>query len=174
VKTFDAWLPGLGGVSAIAILAVGLAWLGPVGQARAQGDVNKDSGPEKRREALEAELRKIQQEIKKKQAELEEIKHLAESLPKKQADLQRTLTDLKKRAAKVADALANLEREKTPSPFVFPAPNPPLQHPILIFPPPKPAPCPPPPWVDPGPGSVRIYPLGTPGGPMSTPLMPQR
>jgi hypothetical protein len=169
-------------VSGIVVLAVGLAWLGAAGQARAQGDVNKDSSPEKRREALEAELREIKQEIKKQQAELDEIRRLSESLPKKQADLQRALTDLKKRAAKVADALAKLEREKTPDQTWVPPPWPPVKQPIIILPPPKPKPCPPspwpppwpPPWVDPGPGSVRIHPFGTPGGPMGTPLMPQK
>src|SRR5262249_11289247 len=139
---------------------------------QAQGDVNKASSLDKERETLLAELEEIRQALKKTQADLERISQLSEALKKKRADLAATEADLKKRAAKIRDALEKLEPEP-PARLVFPPPNPPITNPILIFPPPKPPPPPrwPPPWPPPGifpppPGPGGIVPFGTPGGPM--------
>jgi septal ring factor EnvC (AmiA/AmiB activator) len=108
VKTVNAWLRGLRCVSRFAVLAIGFAWLTPVGAAQAQGDVKKASSLDKKREALLAELEEIRQALKKTQADLEGISRLSEALKKKQADLAATEADLKKRAAKIRDSLEKL------------------------------------------------------------------
>jgi hypothetical protein len=188
---FVTWLHGLPGVSAIAALTLGLSCLGPVGAAQAQGGGNKADSLDKKLEALRAELREIKQALKKNQAGLQETRQLSRALQKKQADLERTATDLKKRAARIADALDKLRRENAASPSVFPVPNPPLKAPLIFFPPKSPLPLPPswpPPWPPPGllppwpAGGSNITPLGTPGRSLGAPqsmlsmpgMMPQR
>ena len=179
MKTVGVRPRRLPGMSGIAVLAVGLACLGPVGAARAQRNLQTlqtANSIETKREGLRAELREIDQALKKNQIDLVKIRRLSGSPQKKKAELERTAADLKKREARVRVALRELARE-APSPIVFPPPSQPGQSPVLIFPDPKPSPpkCRwPPPWPPPilwedrCPGP-KIYPLGTPGNPVGIP-----
>jgi hypothetical protein len=156
----------------LAVLAVGFAWLTPVSAGQAQGDVQKASSLDKKRETLLAELEEIGQALKKTRADLEAISQHLEALKKKRADLEAAEADLKKRAAKIRDSLEKLEPEP-PGRLEFPPPNPSINKPIIFLPLSKPSPPPrwPPPWPPPDlfpprPGPGRIVPFGTPGGPM--------
>jgi hypothetical protein len=159
----------------IAILAI--AWLHPVGTARAQDEAKPASSREQQLKAFLRALQEAQQAFQKKQAEQNEARRLYDALQQKQADVALADAALKKCVAAIRALLEDLLPRKAPPPIVFETYRPPSKYPIIILPPSKPPrpPCPwPPPWpppglnLYPGVGGQQIVPFGTPGGPMGT------
>jgi hypothetical protein len=157
-------------VSGIALLALGVTLLAPAATARAQGDGTRESGLDQKRKALLTELRAIEQTLRDRQADLDALRSKVKALNKQQAEQERVVADLKKRAARIADALKQLDEDAF-SPFALAMPRPKLNPPYFIGKPPSPKPCPPsprpwprpwpPPDIDPNCVGINVIPFGT-------------